>query len=285
MTAALPESTGATGAIPSIPIESLLAQRDAAVRQIETIAAAVAEYGRIGEAIMPERKSGASWSAPYKFREPLSQQSHHGPSIGDNGWLKHAVACIDASLWDLLFDRSGLRTFMDAQARKEWADQIEKNATPPLTAENVAATFRQLHAQRGEFFERGVVTVFRRLSWDYKTNSPRMFGKRIILTHVLSPWGHTNGTAIDGLDDMERAMCVLDGKPEPDHRSSVGGMLRARSYDGTTVGELASPNLKAKTYKNGNAHVTFLRADLVDKLNLIIARHYPGALPPAEDSP
>ena len=30
--------------------------------------------------------------------------------------------------------------------------------------------------------------------------------------------------------------------------------------------------------KNGNAHVTFKRMDLVDTMNRIIAKHYPGAL-------
>ncbi|EPP0706643.1 DUF4942 domain-containing protein [Klebsiella michiganensis] len=32
--------------------------------------------------------------------------------------------------------------------------------------------------------------------------------------------------------------------------------------------------------KKGSAHVTFTRPDLVEKVNDIIARHYPGALPP-----
>lgn len=32
--------------------------------------------------------------------------------------------------------------------------------------------------------------------------------------------------------------------------------------------------------QKGSAHVTFTRPDLVEKVNDIIARHYPGALPP-----
>jgi hypothetical protein len=34
-----------------------------------------------------------------------------------------------------------------------------------------------------------------------------------------------------------------------------------------------------RTFMNGNGHVTFKRIDLVDKMNRIIAKHYPGALP------
>ena len=32
--------------------------------------------------------------------------------------------------------------------------------------------------------------------------------------------------------------------------------------------------------KKGSGHVLFKRPDLVEKVNDIIARHYPGALPP-----
>jgi len=35
-----------------------------------------------------------------------------------------------------------------------------------------------------------------------------------------------------------------------------------------------------RAYKKGSAHITFTRPDLVEKVNDIIARHYPGALPP-----
>ncbi|ONZ24329.1 hypothetical protein A8F44_22135, partial [Burkholderia cenocepacia] len=31
-------------------------------------------------------------------------------------------------------------------------------------------------------------------------------------------------------------------------------------------------------FKNGNGHLTFKRADLVDRMNLILAKHYPNAL-------
>ncbi|EMK4811709.1 TPA: DUF4942 domain-containing protein, partial [Escherichia coli] len=33
-------------------------------------------------------------------------------------------------------------------------------------------------------------------------------------------------------------------------------------------------------YQKGTVHIVFKRPDLVEKLNDIIARHYPGALPP-----
>ncbi|WP_249820702.1 DUF4942 domain-containing protein, partial [Escherichia coli] len=34
-----------------------------------------------------------------------------------------------------------------------------------------------------------------------------------------------------------------------------------------------------KYFQKGTAHIVFKRPELIDKLNNIIARHYPGALP------
>ena len=46
--------------------------------------------------------------------------------------------------------------------------------------------------------------------------------------------------------------------------------------------ELASPGLECRrSHVSETETVTFLRPDLVEKMNEIIARHCPGALPPA----
>jgi len=40
-------------------------------------------------------------------------------------------------------------------------------------------------------FERGVINVFKELSWDFKTNSPCKFGAKIIVTGLVKfdRWG------------------------------------------------------------------------------------------------
>jgi len=72
-------------------------------------------------------------------------------------------------------------------------------------------------------------------------------------------------------------MHVLDDKPEPDHRRGWHGRLSACNR--TDMPDAADDYLSVKSFRNGNGHVTFKRQDLVDKMNLIIAKHYPGALP------
>jgi hypothetical protein len=44
-------------------------------------------------------------------------------------------------------------------------------------------------------------------------------------------------------------------------------------------GQVENDYLAIRTFKNGNGHVMFKRPDLVDAMNRIIAKHYPGALP------
>ena len=45
------------------------------------------------------------------------------------------------------------------------------------------------------------------------------------------------------------------------------------------TGTAETEYLSIKCFKNTNAHITFKRLDLVEKMNKIIAKHYPGALP------
>lgn len=197
---------------------------------------------------------------------------------------------VDRVAWAYLMDESGLRTFMDAEARGKWTGQLyDGKDIPELTAENVQATFGTMYNARGEMFERGVIGCFKRLSWDYKTNNPFRFGKRLVMRAVVDvrKWHdgrtgrsglfvHTGYQRMNELDDLSRVFHVLDGKPEPDHRSgtdhAVSDAIKANLW------ECETPYFSIRWFKNGNGHLTFKRPELVDSLNSIVAKHYPGAL-------
>lgn len=59
------------------------------------------------------------------------------------------------------------------------------------------STFEQLHQNKDEVFERGVINVFRGLSWNYKTNSPCKFGSKIIVNNLVR-WGRWGFHLITG---------------------------------------------------------------------------------------
>ena len=165
-----------------------------------------------------------------------------------------------------------------ALAREKWDKAVSAGDVPELTDANIRSTFKMLHDSRGEIFERGVIACFKGLAWDYKTNLPQKFGRRIVMTYLTGSYGHSK---CDQLDDLVRVLSVLDGKPEPDHRRGIYSAISAAGLNGwpCKAGVVETEYLSIRTFKNHNGHVTFKRPDLVDKMNLIIAKHYPGALP------
>jgi hypothetical protein len=194
-------------------------------------------------------------------------------------WMK----AIDAGAWGYLMNESGLRSFMDAQARKKWDEAVHEHDVPELTQANIEATFETLHASRGDMFERGVLEVFRRLAWDYKTNTPFKFGKKIILNYLIDSYGkgpgksyRSNTSTTDELDDLDRVMHILDGKPEPDVRNGWAARMNASGLGNFAGAKGAYFSLQ--WYRKGTGHVVFDRMDLVEKMNQILTKHYPNAL-------
>ncbi|WAL83708.1 DUF4942 domain-containing protein [Pandoraea sp. XJJ-1] len=260
-----------TDLVKSISIANLANQRTAIVERIH------AALDLLGEA------QQLAAAAHLRFPRLVLDESYgcrDRPSVtGDYAKRDEAQAAmvrlIDAHGWNHLLSESGMRTFMDAKAREQWNRQIAEGDVPELTAANIEATFAQLYGARGDMLERGVLQCFRRLSWDYKSNSPFSFGKRIIVRYLLSQ-GCSNYHATNERDDLARVFSVLDGKPEPDHRHGISSLiLHAQRLRET---EAENAYFQLRWFKNGNCHLTFLRADLVDQVNKILAKHYPNAL-------
>lgn len=193
----------------------------------------------------------------------------------------------DAAAWWRLLKDSGLYSFLDATGREAWKKNLDEGEHPELTEENLRSTFGMLYEQRGEMFERGVIALFRSLNWDYKTNAPCLFGKRLVVERAVEGQGFDFATFRFGneLDDLIRVMSILDDKPEPDSAGPQGAWqkLRAVGWPRKTKDAQLDGYVSVRGFKNGNAHLTFLRLDLVEKMNKILARHYPNALPPKKD--
>lgn len=178
--------------------------------------------------------------------------------------------------------KSGMISLMDAQSRDEWHKNLDEEELPEISEANILATFEQLHQSKEAVFERGVINVFKNLSWDYKSNSPCMFGKKIIVEGVVKhdQWGFglNWGWQRDRLADLERMLMILDGQPIPDNRADVTRRLDVHIHEERHSTRYEDEMFAIKYFQKGTAHITFKRSELVDKLNGIIARHYPGAL-------
>jgi hypothetical protein len=261
--------------VSSISIEGLLNQRESVVNQLRTAISLLADVNRFTEdahMFTGSEYRRFAWIVDGANRSENSLLSHKSLPI--------IIKRLDSALWGKLMAESGLLSFMDSKARAEFREKIDKCETPELTHENIEETFKALYASRDDMFDRGVIRCFKALSWDYKTNNPFRFGKRIIVSYLRS-FGSFNHRQLDDLDDLQRVLRVLDGKLEEDHRNGLSSRLRAApgAYSDKGAGKHDDEYAEIKWFKNGNGHITFKRPDIVDKMNTIIAKHYPGALP------
>ena len=264
--------------IPSVSIANLLQQREAVLtlfrevldklEQVHTLATAA----RLG---FPDFSMARGWRG----------HSLHmtGEFANTTTLLETFQACIDVGGWTTLLNDSGMRSVMSASKRKEVDEQIGAQKVPELTREAIRTTFATLHDSRMAMFEQGVIECFRRLSWDYKTNLPQKFGKRMVMTSLTS-YGSANMRQADQLDDLLRVFHLCDGKPEADHRRGAYRLI-ADAMQSTAAWPKHAENdyLSIRLFKNQNGHVTFTRPDLVTRLNRILAKHYPDALPAPKD--
>lgn len=196
--------------------------------------------------------------------------------------MKAITRNLDRGIWRDLMKKSGMLSLMDAAAREQWYNSLEKDDIPAVSEENIMSTFEQLHLNKGAVFERGVINVFKGLSWDYRTNSPCKFGAKIIVTGLVKfdRWGFglNWGWQRDRLADLERMLMLLDGKPVPDNRADVTRRLGDHIHENRHSNRYEDEMFAIKYFQKGTAHITFKRPELVDKLNDIIAQHYPGML-------
>ena len=266
--------TGHTEVICSTSIERTVTGRNAALAQIETLIQQLDDISTLTHSI--GGKTALDWAMKQNFR--CGCWLMEKPEVA----MKAITRNLDRGIWLDLMNKSGMLSLMDAVAREQWYNSLEKDDIPAVSEENIMSTFEQLHLNKGEVFERGVINVFKGLSWDYRTNSPCKFGAKIIVTGLVKfdRWGFglNWGWQRDRLADLERMLMLLDGKPVPDNRADVTRRLGDHIHENRHSNRYEDEMFAIKYFQKGTAHITFKRQGLVDKLNDIIARHYPGML-------
>jgi hypothetical protein len=71
---------------------------------------------------------------------------------------------------------------------------------------------------------------------------------------------------------------LLDGKPIPDNRGDVTIRLMNHIRDNPHQQEYEDTYFSVRYFQKGTGHLIFKRPDLIDRMNDIIAKHYPGML-------
>ncbi|HHQ6535932.1 TPA: DUF4942 domain-containing protein [Serratia fonticola] len=267
--------TDHTEIICSTSIERIVTGRNAALTQIEALIHQLEDISAITSSI--GGGIARDWAMRQDFRCGcwlMEKAETAMPVITRN---------LDRDIWQDLMKKSGMLGLMDAQARDQWYRNLESKDLPDISSDSIYSTFEQLHRDKGEVFERGVINVFKSLSWHYKTNSPCRFGKKVIVSNLVSynQWGFTLNHSYrrDQLADLERMLHLLDGKPLPDNRSDLTTRLYEHIRANPQMAKVYEDEyFSIKYFMKGSAHLTFRKPGLVEKMNDIVAKHFPGML-------
>jgi predicted RNA methylase len=214
------------------------------------------------------------------------------------------TAEIDRRCWDDLATRTGAMDLMDRQAKDEWRASLESPA--PFTVENCLATFAHLVGNRREMYLRGIANVFSALDRRFRSHDGFKIGGRLIIERALEPgwssywWKDHNRQ--DTLHDVERIFYELENEEQPALTSAENTELDKAQRDGRPIPfarELpivravsfeASRSrdqlpcvikgrfFRVRIFKNGNLHVWFERADLLEQVNKLLAEYYGEAI-------
>jgi hypothetical protein len=196
---------------------------------------------------------------------------------------------IDRVLWARLFELSGAEQIMSSDARNQLQRSLSGRPNhgdpklPELTVDNILATFHGFALKAEDTFGDCVESVFRKLSWNYRTNEPYRLGRKMILSYAVSAYDVTGETCSrvdsDSLVDLERALHVLAKRPQPTHQTGLRALQRILWGAWVDVPSSAgAPLLRLKVYRKRSAHVEILEPELVDDLNRIMAARRPFVL-------
>ncbi|EFY9594930.1 DUF4942 domain-containing protein, partial [Shigella sonnei] len=169
-------TAGTTDVIPSVAIDRIIAQRNEGIALFMQAMECLATARRIlldasGDIFL------------YGFEDCVTDSVRRMDKPEEA--KRNITRLADRKIWDRLMTDTGMYTFMSSCQRDEWNSQLMSDTCPEITLDNVLATFRHLNTSKMQTFEQGLIDVYRKLSWDYRTNNPCRLGKRIIIENML----------------------------------------------------------------------------------------------------
>ncbi len=174
-------TAGTTDVIPSVAIDRIIAQRNEGIALFMQAMECLATARRIlldasGDIFL------------YGFEDCVTDSVRRMDKPEEA--KRNITRLADRKIWDRLMTDTGMYTFMSSCQRDEWNSQLMSDTCPEIILDNVLATFRHLNASKMQTFEQGLIDVYRKLSWDYRTNNPCRLGKRIIIENLLYRWSN-----------------------------------------------------------------------------------------------
>lgn len=182
--------------------------------------------------------------------------------------------------WQAIYDRLQIDRLATAKDKKLFERTLAE--PPALTFDTAKATFGDYLLRPRFHVLRGLAETFAELDPAFKSHSKVKIGvkglpKRVIINNVGS-WGSYGR---DKLRDMINALAVCQGEMLLDH-SELAELDKLQGIMGHVAGEVKIRGLTVRKFQNGNAHVFFDAAMLLD-INRALAEFFGEVLPDAEE--
>ncbi len=213
-------------------------------------------------------------------------------TLTDYDMIRNATtvdATVARNAWRYVLAQTGITAYMTERRQKELYEQLEKGHFPCLTVENVLSTLQGLQGQLGTLLLEAAKEVFDWLrptsDWGVgalKTNHKWKIGPKVIVGWTVEAnWTHgyhLHDRRTANVRALGNVFSLLDGQGVQQYPHDLTTQLNAALKEAQSGDTVHTPYLDAKPYKNGNMHLHFLRADLVDTLNHLCSD---GTLPGA----
>lgn len=196
--------------------------------------------------------------------------------------------------WMKVFELMEFRKWLDKKQTEEFIRDIERNGNIPFTVENIKGTLENVFQQRGKLFEMSVANVFDELVRYYNGNHCHTEGWKTndsykVNRKLIFPYGCTFDNkythnfsmnwrgVIDVYSDLDRVLCVLDGK-DFTKCWTIGHVMDAAfrrlgngvkaPFDNTAESEY----FDIRFFKKGTVHLTFKDEKLWEKFCITAAK-------------
>lgn len=261
-----------TGLIPRITLPAMAATYREAIAKMK---AALTDLEAARDALTASFGTGDRYNHAFGFAEVWRREYDDLPAPEAIELLWRQAA------WRILVDRMELKRVCSVKRAEQIEKQLEEPKTlPDITEANMLAMIEGNARSIGDFLQEAVVECFDQLrpyhhgdrGDGFKTNQIYQIGERVILGYAISH-GYGRGrfrlsyssSKTQLVRCLDNVMHMLDGKGTvPTH---AGPLVEALNGEGNN-GFVETEYFEAKSFKNGNLHLRFKRADLLAELNL-----------------
>jgi len=187
---------------------------------------------------------------------------------------EESTAQIKQTCWTRIVSLLELPQIISRQKKQELQAQIEKGDTPEITAENILQFCMGIYSNLPNYVNETIDEVARWLQpgpFDkYKTNEKSRYEikEKVIKTWVFdTSWGMIRLTASSEqmFTEMDNIFHMLDGKGIVKYPKNLVTLIEEAIRQKKQ--EVTTEYFHIKWFKNGNAHIAFLRKDLLAEFN------------------